>query len=307
MSNPTYRERTDRFRQLRNSFTNAKYIRSTEPSKVDTSLLPNAPTTSDIRVAMPVTPPWMQSVEQIDSKSRQIEQQINVLKHDHSSRQRVIFDDHKADKYDLSIQETTKSVTALFKATKAMLQSMTIKSNEHSIPLIERTTRYNAMCSRATKVQQLTKVFRDAQRHFLQQMQIKQERSNKYIDMESVTNTLPDLSGIYDESFNKEQMQRIQQMEMDASQKTQQILNIAKSVHALAELFNDLSQLVVEQGSLVDRIDYNVEQTLQTLHNTVPIVRKTNQYHKRSKTTLCIIVLVLLIILLGSIVILRHV
>jgi len=306
MSHPTYRERTDKFRKLRNSYRERiQYIASTEISREsDKSLLPkhqiNA--SSDINLIISVTPSWIEIVESIDDNLNKIEEQIGLLKEYHSLRQRVIFDDDKADEYDINIQETTYSITSLFKSSKIKLQEIAIKGNEESTAGFgERTIRYNAMRSRATKLQQLTKIFRNAQRQFLEKMKNKQDKIHKYIDL------LPDVSGGYITHFNQQQKQRLIEMENEASDKTQQILNIAKSVHELAQLFNDLSILVVESGSLLDRIDYNVEQTLETLENTVPIIDGTNKSQKRSKSALCIIILIMLIILFGIILVLRHI
>lgn len=310
MSHPTYRERTNQFRKLRNSFINTPYIPSTEISiGSDKSLLPNnGPNSSDINLIVSITPSWIQIVESIDDNLNKIEQQIGLLKEYHSLRQRIIFDDDKADEYDINIQETTYSITSLFKSSKVKLQEIALKGNEElRAGFEERTIRYNAMRSRATKLQQLTKIFRNAQRQFLEEMKNKKDKIHKYIDIDNVTKTLPDLSTDYDSNFNEEQIQILHEMENEASDKTQQILNIAKSVHELAELFNDLSILVVESGSLLDRIDYNVEQTLETLENTVPIIDRTNKYQKRSKSALCIIILIMLIILFGAILVLRHI
>lgn len=43
-------------------------------------------------------------------------------------------------------------------------------------------------------------------------------------------------------------------------QRDREVVNIAESITELAELFKDLSALVIDQGTLFDRIDYNVEQ-----------------------------------------------
>merc|ERR1712060_929166 len=126
-------------------------------------------------------------------------------------------------------------------------------------------------------------------------MKSKEQQSKRYIDVDSISQTLPDLKHIAD-GFDKEQLQRLKQMEVNASNRTQEILNIAKSVHELATLFQELSVLVVEQGSLLDRIDYNVEQTLDSLGKAKKHVDKANVYQKRSRTALCIIVLIMLII-----------
>ena len=65
--------------------------------------------------------------------------------------------------------------------------------------------------------------------------------------------------------MNQQQLQKMNELEINATKKTLEIINIAKSVHELAQLFTELSVLVVEQGSLLDRIDYNVEQTVDNL------------------------------------------
>jgi len=43
------------------------------------------------------------------------------------------------------------------------------------------------------------------------------------------------------------------------NQRDHEISQIAKSIAELAELFQDLSALVIDQGTMLDRIDYNVE------------------------------------------------
>ena len=44
------------------------------------------------------------------------------------------------------------------------------------------------------------------------------------------------------------------------SQREREINEIAKSIHTIAEIFKELQTLIIDQGTLLDRIDYNVEQ-----------------------------------------------
>ena len=45
--------------------------------------------------------------------------------------------------------------------------------------------------------------------------------------------------------------------------------SLAKSIEELAIMFKDLGTLVIEQGSMVDRIDYNMEQTVTRMKEGV--------------------------------------
>ena len=180
-----------------------------------------------------------------------------------------------------------------------------MKGNEdQSAGYEDRTVRYNVMRSRATKIQELTKTFREAQRNYLQGMKSIEQKGKQYIDNESIEATLPNLANIAD-GFDEVQLARLEQMEQNASDRTQEKLNIAKSVHELATLFQELSVLVVEQGSLLDRIDYNVEQTLDNLSKAKVHIDKANVHQKRSRTALCIIVLIMLILVAGFILIIQ--
>lgn len=46
----------------------------------------------------------------------------------------------------------------------------------------------------------------------------------------------------------------------DLAQRDSEISSIAQSITDLADLFKDLSSLVIDQGTLLDRVDWNVEQ-----------------------------------------------
>ena len=50
-------------------------------------------------------------------------------------------------------------------------------------------------------------------------------------------------------------------LEPDLQDRDREITEIAKSITQLAELFKDLSNLVIDQGTLLDSVEYNIEQT----------------------------------------------
>ena len=51
-----------------------------------------------------------------------------------------------------------------------------------------------------------------------------------------------------------------QQNDAIITKREQEIETIAKSIQEIALLFKDLQMMVIDQGTVLDRIDYNIEQ-----------------------------------------------
>lgn len=62
------------------------------------------------------------------------------------------------------------------------------------------------------------------------------------------------------------------------TQRDREITTIAESITELADLFKDLSNLVIDQGTLLDRIDYNVEQMATEMEKAVGELRVATKY-----------------------------
>ena len=63
----------------------------------------------------------------------------------------------------------------------------------------------------------------------------------------------------------------------------------------MAQIFKDLNQLVIEQGTMVDRIDYNMDQAVTKVKEGLQQVVKAEEYKKSNRPWMIIIVLVLII------------
>lgn len=55
----------------------------------------------------------------------------------------------------------------------------------------------------------------------------------------------------------------------DLRTRDKELTEIANSIAALAELFKDLSVLVIDQGTLLDSVEYNIEQTAVQMEDAV--------------------------------------
>ncbi|ETO24580.1 hypothetical protein RFI_12577 [Reticulomyxa filosa] len=303
---PCYRDLTRRFMHLRESF---------QPLKVSFS----EHTSQEHIISSPeqvegLPPVWTETLELIDDDLHKIEQQISLLQSSHANRLRINFNDTKYQ--DIQVQERTRSITKLFREVENNLKKVVVMGNEkpnETLPYQERLIRLNVMRSRAMKVQGLTKTFRHAQREFLEKLSKQEAMGNRLIDG-NIKNTLPPLEKL-EQGFTIEQLQQLEKVEHESSQRTRDIIAIAKSIHELAQLFKELSVLVVEQvliffsifdfsktwtknkinkskkkkkGSILDRIDYNVERTVDTIKFAQKEVLRSEKYQKASRSILCI-------------------
>ena len=101
-----------------------------------------------------------------------------------------------------------------------------------------------------------------------------------------------------DRGFSHEQEQALESMNERASEREKEIIKVAQSINELAALFKELNVLVIEQGTILDRIDYNIEQTKVKVQQGVGELEKADEYSKKMYTVKCILCLVLLIAIL---------
>ena len=80
--------------------------------------------------------------------------------------------------------------------------------------------------------------------------------------------------------------------------RSKEISELTDSINSLAVLFKDLSVLVIEQGTILDRIDYNLQETAAHIDQGVVELEKAEKHQKASKMFLCIMLLAALCILM---------
>lgn len=84
----------------------------------------------------------------------------------------------------------------------------------------------------------------------------------------------------------------------DFSQREQEVLAIAQSVNELAVMFKQLNSLIIEQGTILDRIDYNLEQTTVHVSKGKVELVKANEISKKSYAMKLIVLLAVLLFIL---------
>jgi syntaxin 16 len=85
-------------------------------------------------------------------------------------------------------------------------------------------------------------------------------------------------------------------------QREREIEDIAQGIIELSDLFRDLQTMIIDQGTLLDRIDYNVERMATDVKAADKELTVASGYQR--KTTKRMIILLLLLIIVGMIILL---
>ena len=80
---------------------------------------------------------------------------------------------------------------------------------------------------------------------------------------EEVAETVDMVQGVFSlKGFTDSQLASVNNMDAQITQREGEINQIAKSIFTLADIFKELQTMIIDQGTMLDRIDYNVEQVV---------------------------------------------
>jgi syntaxin 16 len=81
-----------------------------------------------------------------------------------------------------------------------------------------------------------------------------------------------------------------------ADERDQEFQNILTSIKSLHEMFQDLHTLVIEQGTMLDRIDHNMTVTHERVVQGKIQLEKAAKHQEAGTFQLCVLLLVVMII-----------
>lgn len=89
-------------------------------------------------------------------------------------------------------------------------------------------------------------------------------------------------------------------------QRDEEINKLVETINELTKIFKQMNQLVIDQGTILDRIDFNIEDTLVQTKKGNEQLTKANEYQKSNRGTYCIVLLSALIFFFLMILIVKY-
>lgn len=101
------------------------------------------------------------------------------------------------------------------------------------------------------------------------------------------------LDGMFEkQALNQKQLLLMQEENSKMIEEREEEVNkIVKSIVDLNNIFKDLANMVHEQGTVLDRIDYNIEQTQVQVYEGYKQLQKAERYQRKNRKMHCIFIL----------------
>lgn len=297
------RNLSKRFIELRNSAkANITLLgsRDDKDTSSDSELLTSTDSNSGkLRNTLP--PFWVDKIQKVENDISKIQLKMRDLASLHTSRLMVNFESDEQ-KQEQEINLITQDITALFRNAEGMLKHFTTGPDDSLVSVSERTIRTNIQRNMAKKLQGLSFSFRASQKEYLKRLQSQKSGSGsqafEFLESKQKSD--------FDYGFSSAQLLVAEELEEIANQRDAEITRIAKSIEELAQIFKELAVLVIDQGTILDRIDFNMENAVEHAKTGITQLEKAEASQKSAMSFRCIVVLVFLIAVMVIILILKH-
>ncbi|KYK59716.1 t-SNARE affecting a late Golgi compartment protein 2 [Drechmeria coniospora] len=266
----------------------------------------------DSIIEMDMIPPrWADVSSEITELLANIATKSQHLEKLHQKHVLPGFNDEDAKRAEeVQIEKLTQAITKSFQDCRRCIhrieQMVREGQQSGSISRAEETMAKNIQISLATRVQDASASFRKKQSAYLKKIRdmgdmgtfapLEKPQSGSYAD--------PSLQeSDADRYFSQSTMQAASQQRMLHSndttilQREREIEEIAQGIIQLSDLFRDLQAMVIDQGTMLDRIDYNVERMNEDVKGADKELNVASGYQR--KTTKRKIILLLILIIVG--------
>ncbi|KJH48679.1 SNARE domain protein [Dictyocaulus viviparus] len=251
-------------------------------------------------------PLWIHTCDEVDFELGRIRNRLEDLANiqgKHISRPN--FGDEALEAEERQMETMTEQITLMLSHCQRLINTITTQ-NSRSETNSERKLRENTVSALFFTLSQLTNDFRTRQSKYLNDIKNRTSNVNSFL----LTTGQPyDLQwdevvgGTPSREYTMDQIQQMLVNERTVKEREKEVLIVNSSIRELNSLFKDLSSMVVDQGTILDRIDYDIEQTFLRISHAFDSVKIAEKHQRNEKKmhcifcqTITIIVIVLLII-----------
>ncbi|XVF32836.1 hypothetical protein REPUB_Repub17cG0116700 [Reevesia pubescens] len=259
---------------------NASFLRSNRSSYTPLSTEDDPGPSSSGAFTVGLPPAWVDESEEIAANIQRAKVKMAELVKAYSKALMPSFGDGKEDQR--TIEVLTKEITDLLRKSEKRLRKLSNNGSSEDSNL-----RKNVQCSLATDLQSLSMDLRRKQSTYLKRLQ-QQKEGQDGVDLEMNLNEnryrLED-SEFSDLGFNEHQKSKLKQSEFSTVEREREIT----------------------QGTIVDRIDYNIQNVATSVEEGFKELQKAERTQKKGGMVMCATVLVILCFIMIVLLVLKEI
>lgn len=234
-------------------------------------------------------PAYMRVKQLCHQDMSEIKTKMGELRSLHGRASLSKFDESKED--ELAVEVATQALTKLFRRCESRLKSMSPAGLSADV---DDKIRRNMQRTIAVELQKLSVQFRKMQKQYLQRLKARDGNASPAAGalswMEGGQSN-DESSTFVDPGFSQSQLQQANLMEALVEGRDSEVIRVVSSISELAQIMKDLSVLVIEQGTVLDRIDYNLEQTASRIDQGVRQLKRADRAQRRGLVASCVMIL----------------
>jgi len=241
-------------------------------------------------------PEWVDYADTAQEEISQIREQIVKLTKAHQRRLLSVMDNSP----DKDVEAISSNISAMIRRCEQSIHQIRAQRKPKE-GLLDDEFRQNMQRNLASQLQQLSRQCREIQKEFIAELKRRKGQETALEDSAGV----PASSSLAGQQAMQQQLAELDDMEALAANRSGEIAQIASSVTELNRIFKDLAALVIDQGTILDRIDFNTEKIYEKSDEAKGQIQKAVKRKKEndSRAWKCLLVwgaadIVLLLVLL---------
>lgn len=183
-------------------------------------------------------------------------------------------------------------------------QRLNLTYSDNELSIIE-----NYKKTYALKIQEGSLIYRNLQNNYIKFLKDDDDETDQLLLSANTSSVALDEENSKNiEAYSKEVLQQAQTQIQNnpnsqmLAQREREISKLAMGILEISTIFKEMETLIVDQGSMLDRIDYNLDRTVADLKDSDKELLQAQGYQKR--TTKCKIIFLLILIVFALFIIL---
>ena len=287
-TNSIYRDRTIEFFKLRSaSLEQNKWLAGNGQVSEQDIAAQNAKN-EDLEKSSGPPPSWVRAVESFVEIERSINSKMELL----VASQREVFapkfgiSEEEAEEQEDQVVQYNKDVQNFLKEAERLATN--VVQLRDSATVTERRAAENVQKHLSTRLANLLVAFRKAQSGYTSQLKKREEQKAKFRRVKAEDASTHErlekeekVTGYLAQGYTEAEVSELLFMEEQKREQNAQITQLMESVQEVHQMFADLRDMVVEQGTMLDRIDYNLEKTSTHMAKGLEQLHKAREQQKK--------------------------